>query len=175
MRDAPTRRRLVLLRHARAEYGGLSDDKRALSPVGRRQAAEVGASLAGANLTPDVVLCSSALRTRQTCEIASSAWGGTGELVVTDELYVGGVSGALAVISEAPAYARTLLVVGHEPVMSGVAAVLAGGGSDSGALARVRSGVPVGAYSVLDVASSWSELRAGSAALHQVVVPAHVL
>ena len=45
--DAAEPRRLVLLRHAKAEHhGGLSDEMRTLSPAGRRQAYRVGSMLA---------------------------------------------------------------------------------------------------------------------------------
>jgi len=67
-------RRLVLLRHAKAEHGmDVSDHDRPLTLLGRRQSSRVGAGLAEADLVPDVVLCSTSLRTRQTWELARAA------------------------------------------------------------------------------------------------------
>jgi phosphohistidine phosphatase len=167
-------RRLVLLRHAKAEHhGGVSDEMRTLSPSGRKQAALVGSLMADAGLAPDVVLCSSAVRTRQTYELLATTLNVSSEVVVSEDLYGAGLSGTLAVIAEVPASVETVLVVGHEPVMSGVASVLAGPESDSAALARVRVGLPTGAFAVLEVASSWSGLTRGSAVLTQFVVAPH--
>jgi phosphohistidine phosphatase len=167
-------RRLVLLRHAKAEHhGGVTDELRTLSPNGRRQAALVGALMADAGLAPDVVLCSSAVRTRQTYELLATTLGASPEVIFSEDLYGAGLSGTLAVIAEVSPAAGTVLVVGHEPVMSGVASVLAGPESDTAALARVRIGVPTGAFSVLQVTTSWSGLTRGSAVLTQVVFAPH--
>jgi phosphohistidine phosphatase len=171
---AGEQRRLVLLRHAKAEHhGGVSDEMRTLTPAGRRQAAHVGALLAEAGLEPDVVLCSVAVRTRQTYELLASALAAAPAAEYSEDLYDAGISGTLAVISEGAGDARTVLVVGHEPVMSGVAASLAGPGSDPTSLARVRVGLPTGGLAVLELASSWRELRRGAALLTKVLVAPH--
>ena len=69
-----TTHRLVLLRHAKAERGlDVPDAQRPLTVHGRRQSAEVGTALAAAGLVPDLVLCSSSVRTRQTWELVEAA------------------------------------------------------------------------------------------------------
>lgn len=167
-------RRLVLLRHAQAEHhGGLSDEMRTLHPSGRRQAAHVGHHLAAAGVVPDLVICSIAVRTRQTWELVASALGARPPVEYSEDLYGSGISGTLEIVTGIPKEARTVLVVGHEPVMSGVAYVLAGPGSDSAAVARVRVGVPTGTYSVLEVDRPWDRLERGSATLTTVFVPPH--
>src|SRR5437764_227782 len=69
-------RRLMLLRHAKAERAepGLRDIDRALAPAGREPAARIGAYLAGPALVPDLVVCSAAKRARQTWELAAPAF-----------------------------------------------------------------------------------------------------
>ena len=167
-------RRLVLLRHAKAEHhGGVSDEMRTLTPAGRRQAAHVGSLLAQEGLAPDMVLCSVSVRTRQTYELLANALDAAPQVEYSEELYDAGISGTLALLADVAPSARTVLVVGHEPVMSGVAVSLAGPGSDPAALVRVQSGVPTGAFAVLDVASSWHELRRGGALLTSVLVAPH--
>jgi phosphohistidine phosphatase len=169
-----TERRLILLRHAKAEHhGAVNDEMRALTLAGRRQAFQVGASLAAAGLFPDAVLCSSAVRTRQTYELLASGLGSTADVTYSDELYGAGIGSVLEVVAEAPGEARTLLVVGHEPVISGAAWVLAGPGSDEASLARVRIGVPTGAYCVLRCPVGWDELTRGAAVLAAVVATPH--
>lgn len=63
---APSARRLLLLRHAEAQNTPGPDLQRPLTPGGRRAAAELGAQLRARGIRPDCVLCSPALRTRQT-------------------------------------------------------------------------------------------------------------
>ena len=87
-----TTHRLVLLRHAKAEHGlDVPDHDRPLTLRGRRQSAEVGTALAEAGLVPDLVLCSSSVRTRQTWELARGPLGAEPEVVFSDELYDAGV------------------------------------------------------------------------------------
>jgi phosphohistidine phosphatase len=150
--------RLVLLRHAKAEPArGVDDVLRPLALNGRRQAGRVGAALAHSALVPELVLCSSALRTRQTWELLAAQLGGTTPaVVVTDTLYAAGVEEVLDMVRGADARIRTLLVIGHEPTMAATAAHLAAPGSDSGALAQVRVGVPTATYSVLESDVPWS-------------------
>ena len=170
-----TQHRLVLLRHAKAEHGGAVDHDRPLALVGRRQASAVGTALAEAGLAPESVLCSSALRTRQTWELVRTALTASGAVApvvaVTDELYDAGASDVVGLVRGVPDDVGTVLVVGHEPTVSHVAATLAGPASDDAAVARVRIGVPTGAWSVLEVDGSWSDLAAGSARLTGVATP----
>lgn len=170
----PAERTLILLRHAKAEHhGGVSDELRSLNPTGRRQAAHVGHGFAAAGLVPDVVLCSIAVRTRQTWDLVSAALDGRRHVEFSEDLYGAGISGVLDIVGGVPEDASTVLVLGHEPVMSGVAYVLAGPGSDPAALARVSAGVPTGAYSVLRVTDPWHRLERGGSVLTEVVTPHH--
>lgn len=146
----------MLLRHAKAEPATTADDAlRPLALRGREQAGKVGAALAAAGLVPDHVLVSTALRTRQTWDLASGALGARGgapgmTVTFSDELYQAGVRDVLGLLADLPDEARTVLVVGHEPTMAATASFLAGPGSDDAALAQVRVGVPTATYSVLE-------------------------
>lgn len=166
--------RLVLLRHAKAEpAGGVDDVLRPLALNGRRQAGRVGAALAHSALVPELVLCSSALRTRQTWELLAANLGDVApEVVVTDTLYAAGVKDVVDLVHGADSRVRTLLVIGHEPTMAATAAHLASPGSDSGALAQVRVGVPTATYSVLESLTPWIEWTDGVADLTYVGRPA---
>src|SRR5690625_6640152 len=64
--DGPVSRRLLLLRHAAAEFSGGQDHNRPLSTTGRAQARAQGVHMLAASLVPQSVICSSALRTRTT-------------------------------------------------------------------------------------------------------------
>lgn len=171
MTPHPTHR-LLLLRHAKAEHPqGLPDHQRPLSLVGRKQAGQVGTQLAAAGLVPDLVLCSSSLRTRQTWDLVRGTLGAEPALDVRDDVYDAGVSAVLDAVRGVPDDVTTVLVVGHEPTMSGVAVTLAGPGSDEAALARVQVGVPTASWSVLAVDGPWSGLTTAGATLERLGVP----
>ncbi len=158
--------RLVLLRHAKAEPAGvLPDHERPLALAGRRQASAAGAALAAAGLAPTHVLCSSALRTRQTWDLARTALAAAGApdavVTVTDDLYDATTGDLVAAVQAVPADAVTVLVVGHEPTMSHAAATLAGDGSDAEVVARVQRGVPTASWSVLELDGGWEATAPG--------------
>lgn len=170
-----TVRRLVLLRHAKAESpASLSDEMRPLALRGRRQCADVAASLRHAALLPDAVVVSSALRTRQTWDLVRTGLGehATDRVEVTGRLYLAGVDELLEIVREVDEDVTTLLVVGHEPTVSAAAAHLAGEG-DPAHLAQVRTGLPTATSAVLETQAAWAALGPGAARLLDVVRPPH--
>ena len=168
-------RRLVVLRHAQAEAGGgMSDELRPLTLNGRRQSAEVGAALVAGGLVPETVLVSTAVRARQTWELVRAAMGGVPapEVVLEDALYDASPGEVTHLLRGVDERVRTVLVVGHEPTMSGVALALAmRQGSVADALSRVHTGLRTAAYAVLEV-DVWADLAPGRAVLREVVRPA---
>ena len=164
--------RLVLLRHAKAEpFGGGSDEVRALAPRGKRQCTSVAARLVVADLLPELVLVSSAVRTRQTWEEVAAGLGDVPEpeVVVSDEMYQARVADVVNLIAGTDDRVRTVLVVGHEPAMSATAAFLAGTG-EANHLAQIRTGLSTGSFALLD-AGGWATAARGAWALREVVRP----
>jgi phosphohistidine phosphatase len=169
-----TARRLVLLRHAKAEPARdqVPDELRPLATNGRRQAGGVGRAFAAGGLVPDLALVSSALRTRQTWELLAGQLDGPAtDVQVREELYEASVAGVLELVRELDDQVGTVLVVGHEPTMAATAAHLAGPESDETALAQVRVGVPTAAWSVLEGDQSWAYWGKGRARLVEVARP----
>jgi phosphohistidine phosphatase len=83
---------LYLLRHAKAvpqEEGG-ADRDRPLEQRGRRAAQAVAQWIAEHRLEPQLVLCSPALRTRQTLDIVAAAFPRPPKIVMDDGLYLAG-------------------------------------------------------------------------------------
>lgn len=160
-------RRLVLLRHAKAEpAGSVADVLRPLALLGRKQAARVGPALVDADLVPELVLCSDAVRTRQTWDLLKAGLGDSEpEVVISSEIYTADADQILTVVEAVDPRVRTVLVVGHEPTMSAVAAYLAGPGSDPAAHAQVQVGVPTASYSVLESERPWQDWTRASAVL----------
>lgn len=174
--ERPGGRRLVLLRHAKAEPAGRTPDAlRPLALAGRRQCFQVGAGLAASGLLPEHVLVSSAVRTRQTWDLVRTALGDVPEpeVDISDAVYDAHAGSILDLVRAVDDRVATLLVVGHEPTMSSAASVLARVDHEASAahLAGVRSGLPTAGYAVLEV-STWAELGRGTAVLMDVVRPA---
>ncbi len=136
-------RQLWLLRHAEAEpHGARADSERRLTARGEEQARTAGLALERLGAEFDVVLFSPKVRARQTAELAAEQWSSPtrGRIAVHPPLAERfGAAQALGLLNELPADGR-LLLVGHEPDLSGVIGALSGGLVDlkKGGLAVVR-------------------------------------
>jgi phosphohistidine phosphatase len=126
-----TERTLVLLRHAKAETPGeLPDFDRQLTDKGNADADAAGSWLADERLRPDLVLCSSARRTRQTWQGVSVALtqadpeAHSPEVHYEQGLYDGGRTEVIDLLRAVPDSVRTVLVIGHNPTMSDVSLLL---------------------------------------------------
>jgi phosphohistidine phosphatase len=161
--------RLFLLRHAAAGWAppGLSDFDRPLTGKGRADATAVGRLMRERGYLPDLVLCSSSARTRQTWSCVAAGLGaadGAGIRLITSEaIYNGDASTLLDLIRNAPA-AGAMLVVGHNPTMAELAAAIPGGG-DGGALRAAAGGFPKAALAVIATGEPLSHLAKGSGTL----------
>ena len=122
-------RELILLRHAHAEpaSSGQSDMDRPLSPEGLAEAEAAGRWLAEHKLIPDRVLCSPARRTRETVESVLAAVGYVDQRL--DEGIYEGTPGVLAELADNHRDADRLLLVGHNPGLEHLAALMHSGQS----------------------------------------------
>ncbi len=141
-------RRLILLRHAKSDRPpGVRDLDRPLNKRGRRAAPAVGARLAEVGLRPDVALVSSAARTRETWAAVKEALGHPPEEIVP-EIYEAAPEQILAAVRGAPEEAGTILVVGHNPGIGDLAAMLVGAGP-KGLRALLATEFPTAAFAVI--------------------------
>ncbi len=121
-------RELILLRHAHADASasGQDDLQRPLSTTGLAEARAAGEWLREHALQPDRVLCSHAVRTRQTL----AALGELGCTDVREEAAIYEASpGTLIALADTHRDARRLLLVGHNPGLEQLAALLHSGQS----------------------------------------------
>ncbi|MDY6998950.1 MAG: histidine phosphatase family protein [Actinomycetota bacterium] len=162
-------RTLLLLRHAKSDYpSGVADHDRPLAERGIREAALVGDWIR-ANVDPvDAVLCSTATRTRQTLERTKIG----APVQFAERIYESTPGTVIDEINEVArrfagsAEPATLLVVGHEPVMSALALGLADEQTSRGATAAaILEKFPTSAVAVLRTARPWAELELGGAEL----------
>ncbi len=175
-------RRLVLLRHAKSAWPDMPDHERPLARRGRRDAPVMGRWLLAADLVPDLVLCSPARRARETWQLAQSGLGAAPPVRLDDRVYQASAAQLLSLIRREPPAAKTLLVVGHDPAVPGLALTLAGAAPDdqagagtgavpAGMLDRMRVKFPTAAVAVFDCSGSWDLLGPGSARLAGFITP----
>ncbi|TWI69931.1 phosphohistidine phosphatase SixA [Pseudoduganella lurida] len=114
---------LILWRHAEAEPGdeGLPDIERALTPKGQKQAKRMGQWLDSQLPESCRILVSPAVRTVQTAE-------GLGRKYKTvPALAPGAEAAAILKAANWPASKETVVIVGHQPTLGQVAALLLAG------------------------------------------------
>ncbi|GAA3793619.1 SixA phosphatase family protein [Streptomyces chiangmaiensis] len=164
--------RLVVLRHAKSAWPvGVSDHERPLAPRGRRDAPAAGRALAESDWLPDLVLCSTAVRARQTWELASAQWGTPPAVRLDPRLYAADVPELLESVHQVPTEVQTLLLIGHNPGLAELILELAGEGLDD-TMDRVRAKFPTSAIAVLSWhGGTWHSLAPRMALLTDVIVP----
>lgn len=171
-----TERTLVLLRHAKAETpAGDRDIDRRLSARGQADAAAAGAWLGAQGHLPDLVICSPARRTRQTWHavavaLAEAAPQPPAPTVRYERaVYDGSVDDLLRLVQSVPEEASSLLLIGHNPTISQLVAVL-------DPQARMDSdGLRTSGVVVHQVTGAWSRCgtrRAPVTAAHTARAPA---
>jgi phosphohistidine phosphatase len=155
-------RLLVVVRHAKAgEAPGRPDIDRPLTSRGRRNAVAAGKWLHDAGVRLDSVVCSSARRTEQTWAEMAEAFGGP-EPTFERRVYDADLPTLLEVLGELPDEVAAAALVGHNPGMHALVAMLTD--------AEVER-FPTCAMALLDVTGGWGDLGAGSAALRTLHIP----
>ena len=116
-------RTLAILRHAKSAWpDGVADLDRPLADRGRRDAPAAGRWIAEHLPGVQLVVCSTAVRARQTWELAAAQLAAPPELRHDAKVYYGPV---LDVVRELPADTGQALLVGHNPDLEDLVAVLA--------------------------------------------------
>ena len=136
-------RELILLRHAHAEPAapGQADLDRALSPEGLAEADAAGHWLAEHGLVPDCVVCSPSRRTRETLESVLGVLGYVDQRL-EDRIY-DATPGTLAAVADSHRDVGRLMIVGHNPGIERLAALMHSGQSGD------YRGMPPGGIAVL--------------------------
>jgi phosphohistidine phosphatase len=164
-------RRLLLLRHAKAERSGGRDQDRVLAERGRSDAVALGAYLARHGSIPDRALVSTATRTRQTWALLAAAFGGALPVTFDVRLYEALPLAILQAVTETAPEAATLLVVGHNPGMAELAGMLVASG-DVETRERLGRGFPTSALATISFAAeSWAGVHAQGGRLEHFITP----
>jgi len=162
----PAQHTLVLVRHAKSSWeSDVDDHDRPLSGRGRRDAVAIGQELARRGIRPDLVLCSSAVRTRQTWQQAVAGGAQAAEVRYQPEIYHAWVPELTSIIRELPDSASTVVVLGHAPGIPDLVEFLAVREHRSPQWARMDEKFPTAALAILSVRGPWAEVGRSRATL----------
>ena len=125
-------KRLLLMRHAKSDWADESrdDHERSLNDRGRRDAPTMGRLLVEREIVPDLIVCSTATRARETVELLAPAAGVPESAIVHDRaLYL---ASSMTLLTTARGRAEEqgdpacVMLVAHSPGMGDLASLLAG-------------------------------------------------
>lgn len=155
---------LSLLRHAKSSWDDvdLDDFERPLSKRGATAAPEMGRAIRELNLKPDLVLCSSAVRTRATVALVLLELGPPApEVRYEDGLYLATPKEMLTEIREVESSVNNVLIVGHNPGIHALALELSGAAKRED-MAELATKFPTAALASMTFdLQSWRDVNAG--------------
>jgi phosphohistidine phosphatase len=167
-------RRLLILRHAKAEpHGAAPDFERGLTERGRAAAQEMGRYCRDELLLPDLALVSPARRTRETWQIFARELGSEAQTPTNfpDLIYQATENSLIDLVRTTSDTVKILIIVGHNPSVSDLARVLVGHG-DRYASARMQSAFPTASLAVLDCdVEHWADVARRGGRLDRFRVP----
>lgn len=120
---------LLLLRHAKSSWKDqdLPDFERPLNDRGRKAATLIGRYLVKEDISLDLVISSPAVRARQTIELVLRSAKRSVELRFDQLIYEASPARLLEIISQIEDERKSVMLVGHNPGMEELLALLVGG------------------------------------------------
>ena len=163
-------RTLFLLRHAKSSWHdpALPDHGRPLAPRGYRACRLLADYLRREQITPELVLCSSSTRTRETLDGIAAGFDHPPEVAIEDALYSASAAELLDRLRALEPPRTTVMLIGHDPAIHELAVSLVGTAADRTALSGK---FPTGALATLAVPCTWNELNPGTCTLTRFVTP----
>lgn len=164
---------LTLLRHAKSswESASLDDFDRPLNDRGRKAAPLAGRDLVRLKLQPELILCSTAKRTRETLALVLPEFGKPKpEVIFEDELYLAYVTTLLDRVRATDDGPQSVMLVGHNPGLQGLALAMIGAGEGED-IATLADKLPTSAIVAIAFdAKRWRDVEpAGGRLLHFVI------
>ncbi|MBZ9700678.1 MULTISPECIES: histidine phosphatase family protein [unclassified Mesorhizobium] len=163
--------RLYLLRHAKAGWAlpGMRDFDRPLDASGRADAEAMGIAMRSRSYVPDLTLCSTARRAKETLEgVAGRA--DTGRVLFVDALYSEDAAAYLSLIRDNGGVG-SMLLVGHNPMTEDLAMAVSGDGEES-ARAMLNHGFPTSGLAVVRFSGDLAGAAQGAGYLEAFLTPA---
>jgi phosphohistidine phosphatase len=141
---------LLVLRHAKSSRDdpALDDRDRPLTARGERDAPRMGRLVRDEQLSPDLVVCSDAVRARQTAEAMAEAAGYSGTILLEHRLYAAEPAVILAVLRDVvEPDVDTVMIVGHNPGLEDLVSALTGAREDLPTAALAHLELPIDRWS----------------------------
>lgn len=167
-------RTLWLLRHAKSDWDtGEPDHQRPLNDRGRADAYAAGQLLADRGWHPELVLCSSAVRTRQTWQRALEGGATADAVQIEPRIYGASVEELLGVIQPVDPAVHRLMLIGHGPGIPDLADQLGRRPEPAETWQRMDAKYPTAGLAVLEFDVPWAEvgLTGGQGDLREFEVP----
>ena len=164
---------LSLLRHAKSSWKNptLADRDRPLATRGETDAPVMGKAMAECGIDPDLVLCSSARRTRDTLALVLPELKVEPKVVYDDALYHATPAEMLDMLHAIQPGANRVMLVGHNPEIQSFALDLVGSGPKH-YRDRLREKYPTAGLAVINFASGlWSSIAVNSGTLTLFLTP----
>jgi phosphohistidine phosphatase len=164
-------RTLIAVRHAKSSWDhDVEDHDRPLSGRGRRDADALGRLLVQRGLIPDLVLCSTATRTRETWERAQAVGASAGEVRLVRGIYHAWVPELVRLVRQTPDELATVLLLGHSPGIPDLVEHICIR-TDSADWAQLDQKYPTSGLAVVNVPCPWRELGSSTADLVTFAIP----
>lgn len=149
---------LHLLRHTKSSWDDDEDDhRRPLDKRGREAAALIGKALPKVVGQLDLVLCSTALRARETAELALHGYKPAPRILYEEGLYLATPAALLQRLRQVDEKNKTVMVVGHNPGLHELAIALAAPGC-AGFSTLANGKFPTGVRASFAIAGNWAEI-----------------
>ena len=159
-------RTLYLLRHAKSSWkdASLRDFDRPLNGRGREAAEVVGKRLAAEKLKTPLVICSPAVRTRETARIVLESAKLKAEVEFEERIYEASLRDLLQVVSEVPEEVEVTIMIGHNPGFEELLSYLTGESRH----------MPTCALAKIEL-DDWTDVRPGKGKLEWFITPKELL
>ncbi|MDX1687314.1 MAG: histidine phosphatase family protein [Candidatus Promineifilaceae bacterium] len=143
---------LLILRHGKSSWANLylADHDRPLKARGKRDAPRMGRLLKEEELTPDLIISSTAERALATAELAALACDYEGEIETTRDFYHAAPEAYLERLQELPDEIERVMVVGHNPGLAELVAELTGEAERFPTAALAQVALPIERWGQLD-------------------------
>ncbi|MDD3446933.1 MAG: histidine phosphatase family protein [Zavarzinia sp.] len=164
---------IILLRHAKSSWddSSVDDHDRPLNQRGERAASLVAAFIRQEGLLPDVILCSSARRTRETLARLHAQVGDDMPALIERDLYLAPADRLLERLRRLGEDASSVLLIGHNPGLEDLAATLVAP-SGNAFEAKMAAKFPTAGLAVIrSGAGRWGGLKRRDARLDLFVIP----
>ncbi len=167
--------RLYIMRHAKSSWAipGARDFDRELNEKGLEDLKKISKHIKKHNISPDLVLCSSATRTRQTLDSVVDAFEKTPEISYTEKLYSSGLSEYIEIINSVN-NANSIMIIGHNPMCGSLATSLPGSG-EAEQIEKIAYRYPTAALTTIDFETeNWSTITKGNGILQNSLFPSEI-